>query len=431
MKKRSEEFGSRSGLSRRNFLKKSSMVPLAGLVGSSGPRVTEARVSRLPQDAQVGCGLIGFGQWGREIASTLDRIPEARLAAICDNYDVMLRRAQRSFPDASRHVDYREVLASPDVQAVLVATPTHLHRDIVIEALEAGKSVYCEVPLASTLEDARAIAEAARAAEGQVFQAGLLYRSNPQARNVYQFIRSGAICQAVMVRTQWNSKESWRRASPNREREEQLNWRLNSSLSTGLVGEASIHQLDTAFWILGSLPIAATGFGKTVFWNDGRDVPDTVQAVIEFPRDVSMLYAATLASSFDGEYDMYYGSDSTILMRPTDSKAWMFKEVDAPLLGWEVYARKDTFYKEKGVALVANATKLESQGLDPAEDDPNVESPLFYALKELMDNFFYGPFPANAGYEEGYRATAVAIKINEAINSAGRMEFEPGDFELG
>ena len=67
-------------------------------------------------------------------------------------------------------------------------------------------------------------------------------------------------------------------------------------------------------------------------------MPDTVQAVFEFPGGVRMIYDATLANSFDGEYEMLYGSDAALMMR--ESKAWMFKEVDSPLLGWEVYADK-------------------------------------------------------------------------------------------
>jgi hypothetical protein len=172
-----------------------------------------------------------------------------------------------------------------------------------------------------------------------------------------------------------------------------------------------------------------TGFGQVVLWRDGRTVPDTVQVVIEYPSGVRMVYDATLTSSFDGAYDMFYGSDSTIMLR--DSKGWMFKEVDAPLLGWEVYARKDTFYREKGIALVANATKLEAQGLDPAADDPNVETPVYYGLEAFFDNLALGPYEPVANYRVGFEATVVAIKANEAVNQKKRIEVDPAWFDLG
>ena len=417
-------------MTRRSFLKKSSLAPLAGLVGAGADPVgrPERRADRPLQDEPFSVGLVGFGQWGREVAATLERLPQARLAAVCDTDEVMLRRAERSFPDALRMSDLQALLDS-DIPAIIVAPPTHQHRDVVLAALEAGKHVYCEAPLASSIEEARIIARAARDHSDLIFQAGLQYRSDPQHRNIFQFIRSGAIGTPTMARAQWHTKESWRRASPSREREEELNWRLDPDASTGLVGEVGIHQVDTVTWILRGRPTAVTGFGEVVLWRDGRSVPDTIQLVMEYPGGVRLLYDATLTSSFDGAYEMFYGSDSTIMLR--DSKGWMFKEVDAPLLGWEVYARKDTFYREKGIALVANATKLEAQGLDPAADDPNVETPVYYGLEAFFDNLAFGPYEPVANYQVAYEATVVAIKANEAVMEKKRIEFDPTWFEIG
>ena len=420
-----------SNLSRRKFLMMGSVTPLVGYKEAydlSDKAAYHAIHTSPPADESVNCALIGFGEWGREIAQTLARLPEANLMAICDTYDVMLKRAQRSVPQASRHADYRELLDNQDVQAIIVATPTHLHRDIVIDALDAGKNVYCEAPIASSLEDARAIAQAAEKASSQIFQTGLLYRSEPQYRSVFGFIRSGALGRPSMARMQWHTKQSWRRASPNREREIAQNWRLDESVSSGLIGEVGMQQLEAASWFLAERPVAVTGFGNVTFWDDGRTVPDTIQAVFELPGGVNMLYDASLVSSFDAAYEIYYGSNSTIMLR--DSKAWMFKEVDAPLLGWEVYARKDRFYKEQGIALVANATKLDAQAADPADDDPNVESPLWYALKEFMDNHFFGPYPPSSDYIRGYESAVIGIKANEAIVNKTRIELDDSLFNI-
>jgi predicted dehydrogenase len=414
------------GLDRRDFLKRGSLASLFAVVGGQQVMAAEIRprtgptYSRLDGREQADLGIIGFGDWGREIASTLGRMKGARVAAISDTFPVMLQRANRSNPDAATHEDYRRILEDPAIRAVIVATPTHMHREVVVAALGAGKHVYCEMPLAHTVDDARAIAQAAKGAGRQVFQVGLNYRSNPQHREVFQFIRSGALGQATTARAQWHRKNSWRRASATRERERELNWRLNPAVSLGLIGEVGVHQLDTADWIFQGLPSAVSGYGQVMHWKDGRTVPDTVQAVYEFPSGVHMTYNATLTNSFDGEYDMFYGSDGTIMMR--DSKAWLFKEVDAPLLGWEVYARKDRFYRESGIALVADATQLAAQGVDPTADDPNVETPLYYALEEFADNVLRGPFPPSAGYKHGFDATVAAIKANEAITGNKRVE---------
>ncbi len=413
-------------LSRRNFLKQSSLIPLSGLLAQSPSIGAAAR--RTGFQEQVQTALIGFGPQGREIAATLTRIPEANLAAVVDNYNVMLRRSQRSMPETPTFEDYRAVLENPDISTVFIATPTHTHRQIALDALSAGKHAYVEAPMASTIEDARAMAQAARDNPNLIFQVGLLTRSHPNYRSVFQFIRSGALGRATMARAQWRSKESWRRVSPNREREIAQNWRLDAEVSTGLIGEIGMHQLDPAFWFLGKRPAAVTGLGQIMLWDDGRKTPDTIQAVFELEDGVPLLYDATLTSSFDGAYDTYSGRDSTIVFR--DHRAWMFKEVDAPLLGWEVYARKDQFYKELGIALAANATQLDAQDISPTEDDPNLETPLWYAMRDFIDNHAFGPYLPAASYEVGFEAAVVAIRANEAILQGTRLAYDDALFEI-
>ncbi|MFT5517117.1 MAG: putative dehydrogenase [Rhodothermales bacterium] len=419
-------------MDRRHFLKKGSMGSLLGLAGMRDVyRIAQEApaIFRLPPaDEVVRCAIIGFGQWGREMAETLEDLPEMQVSAICDTYAPMLRRAQRAHPDASRHEDYTEVLGNAEIDAVLIATPTHLHKQVVLDALAAGKHVYCEAPMAHSVADAREIGKAADAASDQIFQVGLHLRTEPQYRSVFQFIRSGAIGDSVMSRTQWHRKESWRQASPNGQRARDLNWRLEADKSLGLVGELGLQQLDVASWLMGAYPTSVTGFGSTLLWNDGRDVPDTVQAIFGFPGGKNLMFDASLASSFDSDYETFYGTNSTIMFR--DQKAWMFKEVDAPMLGWEVYARRDKFYKETGVALVANATKLDSLGLDPTADDPNLKSPLWHGMKSFADNFFYGPYPAIADHNLGFAMTVLADAAKRAIASGQRVELTEADYQL-
>jgi predicted dehydrogenase len=399
----------------------------------------------------VKLGVIGIGPWGREILNTLARLPQAEVVAVCDTYAAMAKRGGTAAPGATVTADYKTILDNKDIAAVVIATPTHLHKDLAVAALKAGKHVYCEAPLAHTIEDARAIAQAAKAAPGLVFQAGLQMRSDPQRHFLLPFIRSGALGKSVMARAQFHKKQTWRQTSPNPEREKAVNWRLDKEVSLGLVGELGCHPIDQVTWYFNGLPKAATGFGSIIFHQDGRTVPDTVQAVLEFPAGVNMIYHATLANSFDADYELLYGSDAAVMMR--ESKAWMFKEVDSPLLGWEVYARKETFYKETGIALVAGASK--SSGDAPKEEQPFTNTPLSFALGNFLRNAsdftiatkdFIESFgddadalkehltklarqPA-AGFLEGYQATVIAIKTNEAIMTGKRVEIKPEMYEL-
>src|SRR2546425_6733082 len=138
----------------------------------------------------------------------------------------MVRRSRTKAPGAAQLEDYQAILANKDIQAVIIATGSHQHKDLAIAALKAGKHVYCEAPLANTIEDARAIALAAKAAKEQVFQPGLQLRADPERHFLLPFIRSGALGTTVMGRAQWHKKVSWRSASPNPEREKAMNWRL-------------------------------------------------------------------------------------------------------------------------------------------------------------------------------------------------------------
>ena len=439
---------------RRDFVKGGSFATLLSLLGAVELRAQDApkKADDKPAGPQINIGVIGLGPRGREILAVLSRLKDAKVAAICDTYPAMLRRSAEAAPGASSHEDYKETLANKDIHSVVIATGTHQHKEITLAAMQAGKHVYCEAPLAGSMEDARAIAKAAQATPRVVFQSGLQFRSDPQRHFLLQFIRTGAMGKTIMARSQWHKKQSWRGTSPNAEREKAINWRLRSETSLGLIGEVGIHHLDAANWTINKLPTAATGFASTMLWNDGRDVPDTVQTVVDYPGGVRLMYDATLANSFDADYEVYYGTDSAIMIR--GSRAWLFKEVDSPLLGWEVYARKDEFFKETGIALVANATKSTPPAGEGVES--LTTTPLYYALESFVANcgeigaavedfnatFNPKDLPAlakyladikrqpAAGWKEGFEATVMAIKTNEAIVQGQKLAFQKEWFEL-
>jgi len=449
---------SASGLNRRDFLGKSSFATLLAALGA-----VELRAQDKPKEegtqyktsgAPLKLGVIGCGVWGRDILETAVRLPNAPVTAVCDNYGAFVRRAAKIVPNAKPYENYKELLGDSNVQGVIVATPTHQHKDIVLDALKAGKHVYCEAPLAHTVEDARAIAAAAKAAVKVNFQPGLQNRSDPQRHFLLEFIRSGALGKHAFVRAQWHKKESWRRAAPTPEREREINWRLRRATSAGLAGEIGIHQLDAAAWFTDKAPVAVHGFGSTILWNDGRDVPDTIQSVVELEDGVRLAYDCLLTNSFDSEYEIFHGTDAALMIR--GSRAWLFKEVDSPLLGWEVYARKDQFYKEAGIALVANATKIASRD-DAVEEVPFENTPLSHALKsfihnshtkqagveDFISNFgddadglrqyldtLKGALMPAASIQDGLTATVMALKANEAILKGQKIALEKSWFEV-
>jgi hypothetical protein len=176
--------------------------------------------------------------------------------------------------------------------------------------------------------------------------------------------------------------------------------------------------------------------------------------VFQYEDGTSFNYEACLATSFDSDYEILYGTDAAVMMR--GNKAWLFKEADAALLGWEVYARKDIFFKETGIALVADASKSgkgAKGGADGAGDPPlyhalesfiaNTElianavedfSATFdlkdtKALREYLASIQKSKKPA-ATWQDGYESTVAAIKANEAVMKKTTIKFEKEWFEV-
>jgi len=405
-----------SAVDRRSFLKSTAgtLTLLLSREGLGSARMTPPLAVPGPP---LRLGIVGLGPRGREILDAIGRTEAVQAAAICDVYEPLLTRARASAPKAASTGEWRRLLDSTDVEAIVIATPTPAHREIAVAALQAGKHVYCEAPLAASPEDARAIAAAAGSAKGLVFQGGLQGRSNALYRHVRQFVKSGVLGDVAAVHAQWNRRDSWRRAAPAPERERALNWRLDAA-SPGLMGEIGIHPIDLVSQYLEATPVVVGGSGTIAAWRDGRNTPDTAACVLRFGRHRAEV-RATLASSFGGADVVFQGSNSSLLLK--ENRAWLIKEADSPLLGWEVYARKESVHDETGIALVADATKLLQAGKEPGKDGPvEPETPALVLALEAFAAAIRTGAPCPCGPVESCAATEAALAANAAVLS----EFE-------
>ena len=189
-------------LSRRSFLQRSAAVA----AGAAMPLVLPARL--LGQSApskRINVAIIGIGAQGRFHFRYMSVHPEVQFVGICDVDKVRrehfaeaantLYAAQKglaSYDGVKTYNDFRELLARPDLDAVLIATPNHWHSVIAIAACRAGKDVYCEKPLADTVHESRAMADAARQ-YGTVFATGSQQRSDNTFRFACELVRNGKI----------------------------------------------------------------------------------------------------------------------------------------------------------------------------------------------------------------------------------------------
>jgi len=446
-------------MNRRDFLQAAtaSGFSFAATLGAAEIRADAQKEE--PSGPPVSVAVIGLGEQGRAILASLAKMGpgKAPVATICDNFKapVLIKRAAELAPTAATADDYRKVLDDKKVQAVFIATPSHKHKDIVVEALQAGKHVYCEAPLASNIEDAKTIAKAGMDAK-TFLMPGLQVRSNAQANHVLHFIKAKDIGTIVQGRAHWHKRDTWRKAASSPEREKELNWRLYKETSSGLIGEVGIHQIDTANRYLNALPVAVTGFSalKTNLlpnnggdFKDDRTVPTSAQCIIEYPNGITYYYDVSLLSSFENNnnngnalgYEVFYATGATILLR--DQRGWMFKESDANVLGWEGFARVDSMVVGKpetgsgetlgkGIALVADATKQLARGLEPGKLGTDVsKTSLYQSIDAFVSAVSHNKKP-DVSPLEGYQATVVACKCHEAALNKSRIDFQQDWFTL-
>ena len=213
------------------------------------------------------------------------------------------------------------------------------------------------------------------------------------------------------MRAQHHRKTTWRSPARDPEREKALNWRLDPNRSVGLAGEFGTHQFDVIQWFTGSLPTSVVGRGAIRAHDDGRAVPDTITAYLQFDDGATLQYSATLANSYDGRHELLLGTNAAIKLAWT--AGWMFKEADAPTQGWEVYANRQQFHNDEGITLIADATKLASQGkLKEGVALPN--PPLYYALADFVVSAVDDKPPVTT-MTDGVLATLAGIAANQAI----------------
>jgi len=355
----------------------------------------------------------------------LAKFTDVTLGAVCDSVERRLKGASRRAPGATLEADSAKVMADSSIDGVIIATPTHQHTDIALAAIAAGKHVYCEAPLAHTLEDARKIAVAAREG-GKVFQVGHEGRANPVYTLARGFVRSGAIRNTVAMRAQDHQKGSWRTPTDDPARDKFLNWRLDPEVSLGLIGELGTHQFDVMTWFTGLRPRAVRAHGALLTWDDGRKEPDTVQVEFDYDGGVLGSWSSTLTSSYEGRYELINGSDGTVKL--AWSHGWMFKEADAPTLGWEIYANRQRFHDDEGITLIADATKLASQGkLTDGIGLPH--PPVYYGLETFLQSVTDNA-EVSTPAEAGVQALAVALRAREALASGTTVEIPEEDFKV-
>jgi predicted dehydrogenase len=322
---------------RRNFLKSSAAA--AALVGPLAPQKV------LGANDKVNVGWIGVGTRGSAGLGWLHTAAaaESQITAVCDTYEGYISRAKDIMKTVwgttpKTFKDYRELLADKSIDAVFIMTPEHLHHDMAIAALKAGKHVYVEKPLAHTIEEGFEIVKVWEQS-GKVCQVGTQNRSSSLYKKAKELVEQGLIGDVHYVRAFWyrNSAPSdpaawrytipaeatpqntdWKRflgSAPQRDwsPERYFQWRLYWDYSGGISTDLLVHQTDIVNFMLSkTVPKSCVSSGGIYRWHDDRDTPDTFSAIYEYENNFHINYSCYFGNVHYGYGEQLCGNEGTI-----------------------------------------------------------------------------------------------------------------------
>lgn len=294
---------------RRTFIKE--MGAMAGLLALAPwlKSCSSPEAAYAGEKARV--ALIGCGSRGQYHLVLLQSMAEAEVVALCDDYQPNLQAASAFFPKARLYSDYRKLLEDPQIDGVIIATPLGLHARMTLDALDAGKHVFCEKAMALTLEQCREVYEASRRTSKSLYYCMQRMFDEKYIRGV-QLIREGLIGEVVGMRCHWFRNSDWRREVPSPELERRINWRLYKEYSAGLMTELACHQLEVCNWTLDRMPSEIIGLGDIVYWKDAREVYDSVNVTYRYSNGCKITYESLISNKYNGMEDQILGKKGTM-----------------------------------------------------------------------------------------------------------------------
>lgn len=308
-----------------------------------------AALTALGANDRIKVGWIGTGNRGYHCMNQVyTGSPELiESVALCDTYKTWLERGrarvqQMGKNDPKLYADYRELLADPNVEAVVIATPEHLHFPMAMAAIKANKHIYLEKPIAHTIEEGAQIVKAAEATK-LVFQVGTQNRSSKLYLRAKEMFENGEIGDVHYVRAFWYRNflptdpvpaawryvippdagpetADWNRflgAAPKRpfSKSRYFQWRNYWDYSGGISTDLLVHQTDISNYVLGrTVPSTCMASGGVYAWGapDDREVPDTLSAIYEYPDRFHLNYSCFFGNDHFGYGEEFMGYEGTI-----------------------------------------------------------------------------------------------------------------------
>ncbi len=316
---------------RRQFVAGATAMTFAGtaFARSSATAASQARV--IGANDKINVAVIGSGGRGYYVGDRFDKYAQSvkpgacQIVGVCDTYQKRVNTAKDRFKCPGT-LDYREILANKDVDAVIVATPDHWHAPIALAAMDAGKDVYLEKPMCHTIEEVKQLIAKVKAT-GRVVQVGSQTTSGDQWWKARKAIAEGRIGKMLMsqgsyhrnsTEGEWNYKIT-PEAGPNGKGEDYIDWKMwlgkapkraydadrffrfrkYWDYSGGIATDLFFHVMApmNICWGKAEYPARVAGSGGIYCFKDEREVPDTFHFVAEYPSGFSVVLTSSMANS--------------------------------------------------------------------------------------------------------------------------------------
>lgn len=273
-------------------------------------------------------GIIGPGSRGLFLMGFLVKNPKVEIVALCDDYEPNVKKALALAPNAKTYTDYRKLLEDRDVDAVLIATPPHLHCRMLLDSFAAGKHAFVEKAFSIDMDETLEMYKAYKRTDRVMF-VGHQRMYDPKYLQIMDRLHSGEFGAIQSIRMNWDRNMDWRRPVPSPELERKINWRLYKEYSRGLMTELASHQLQVGNWAMKAIPNKIMGNGAIVARHDGREVYDTVSTLYVYDNGVCMSFDSTNSNKFFGVEERILCQKGTV----TPEKAKYFMESIPPAPG--------------------------------------------------------------------------------------------------
>ncbi len=425
-------------INRREFLHKGAVVAAGGAALSS----TALSYTRIAgANDRISLGHIGVGNRGSEldgIVATLKDQKNVEMTAVCDLWAHNVERAmaanQRFYGKAPRALRHpQELLALKDVDAVLISTPEHSHSPLLKMSAGAGKDTYCEKPMGNVLEEVKAARDAVLL-KNLIVQIGTQHRSERYQIAVRDLVRSKVLGEATKYEIEWNYHgprwrgrpevkmireqdtdwQTWLMGKPSRPFDPQLyfEFRLYKDFSSGIPDQWMSHGIDLCHFFLDEkYPASVVANGGVFAWHDGRENPDTFQALFTYSSGLLVSYATS------------FGNDAPSFTRIMGKNATLINHGGEGSPRWQMVEEKGNHEDDPTVdsrRAVKDVTLSDDKSLPPTsigDEDPSHMTNWLDCLRSRKQ--------PNATVHHGYAHSVACIMAAQAYWSGKKLYWDP------